>query len=137
MVYVSLDEVGGATATAGIGGGLNDNGWCRFLDGCQGIGKITAVLWRLPPEAQLRSSSLKMRLKHDVCVRSRSPPRGRLVQPGVPLLLVGSMRGKCVVLCVGLRDLWVVCHLQVALSWLLATGPLPLPVEGCFNWSSL
>ena len=112
-------------------------GSCRFIEGCQGIGKMTAVLCRLPPEAQLRSSSLKMRLQHDVGVRSRPPPRGGLWQPGVPRLLVGSLRGQCVVLGVGLRDLWVVCHLQVALSWLLATGPLPLPVEGCFNWSTL
>ena len=105
-------------------------GSCRFLDGCQGIGILTVVLWSLPPEAQLRSSSLKMRLQHDVGVRCRPPPRGGLWQPGVPRLLVGSLRGQCVVLGEGLRDLWVVCHLQVALSWFIATGPLPLPVRG-------
>ena len=85
------------------------------------------MLWRLPPEAQLRQSSLKVRLRRDVGVWSRSPPLYGLEQPGVPRLLVGSLRGQWVVLGVDLRDLWVVCPLQVTLSWLLATVPLTLP----------
>ena len=102
-------------------------GSCRLLDECQCIAKLTAVLWRLPPEAQLRQSSFKVRLRRDVGVWSRSSPLCGLEQPGVPRLLVGSLRGQWVVLGVDLRDLWVVCHLQVTLSWLLATVPLTLP----------
>ena len=98
-------------------------GSCRLLDGCH----CSTVLWRLPPEAQLRQSSLKVRLRRDVGVWSRSPPLCGLKQPGVPRLMVGSLRGQWVVLGVDLRDLWVVCHLQVTLSWLLATVPLTLP----------
>ena len=99
--WVSRDTASWGCGATAYGGAIR-YGSCRLLDGCQGIGILTVVLWSLPPEAQLRSSSLKMRLQHNVGV----------------------------VLGVDLWHLWVVFHLQVALSWLLANGPLPFSVRG-------